>query len=109
MSKEGILSGGQYEVEALRSMADWYDCRELDISGESGDVVIATKYEGLVCKGILNLGSSDATVVFKTQNNQGSSVSFPLSAGAFSGKLPSIHTIVQSGTDDDLLLYFQKR
>lgn len=96
------------EAQNIASMADWDDVRELDISGEDDDVVIATAYPNMVCKGFKNLSSSSAaTVIFTTKSNPDVNVTFPLEAGEFSGKLPIIEKIIQTGTSDDLLLYFQ--
>lgn len=96
----------------LASMADWFTIKNLDISGEAGNVVISTKYPGLVCKQIGNVGTSDATVIVKYDNGLGAAGdddTFKLAANyGASGKLPPIHTIVKSGTSDDLRLYMQK-
>jgi hypothetical protein len=109
MSKEGNIGSNMKEsAQSIASMADWFDVRELDISGEAGNVVIATKYPTMVCKGFKNLSSSAAaTVIFTTKNNSEVSVTFPLDVGEFSGKLPQINSIVKAGTSDNILLYFQ--
>lgn len=103
---EGLLSNEDMPRN-IASMADWYDVKNLDISGESGDVVIATKYEGLLCKQIHNYGAGTATVIFTTERD--STVTIKIPTLQTSPKLPSIKSIIQSGTSDDLVLFFQKK
>ena len=103
---EGFLSNEDMPRN-IASMADWYDVQNLDISGESGDVVVATKYPGLLCKQIHNYGSGTATVIFTTVRD--STVTIKIPALQTSPKLPSIKSITKSGTSDDLVLFFQKK
>jgi hypothetical protein len=103
---EGLLNNEDMQRN-IASMADWYDVANLDIAGESGDVVIETKYPRLECKQIHNYGSGTATVIFTTKH--GSTVTIKIPTLQTSPKLPSIYSITKSGTSDDLVLFFQKR
>jgi hypothetical protein len=96
----------QTEADDLASMADWNDMQDLDISGEPTNVVIATKYPNLVLKSFHNHGSSAATILGTTQYNSTFTLVIPV--GGFSGKLPSVKTLTQSGTSDGLTLFFQR-
>lgn len=108
----GDLSPGAVEdyKRAIASMADFYDMKELDISGEDGDVVIETKYgAGYELKDIHNAGSGTATVKCKTYRSQSTTVTIKIPTLLRSGRLPNIHTLVKSGSSDDLVLFLQKR
>lgn len=111
--REGKLNGGASEAECLASIADWYLVYELDISGASGDIDLTEEggdYEGLVLKQVGNLSTTaNATVKFKQANDTSTTITLPIGIMGNTGKLPAIHTIVQTGTSDNLLLYFQKR
>lgn len=104
-------SNGEYTVRDhdgdIASMADWYDAKDLNISGEAGDVTVATKYSGLVLKGLHNHGAAAGTML--CTSSRGSSFSVTLPSGGFSGKLPQIATLTQSGSSDDFTLFFQKK
>lgn len=111
MGSEGNISSNmKTEAQNLASIADWYDIRKLDISKETGDVVIATKYPGMVCKRIMNLSDSGAaTIIFKTKTNSaGTAITMSLDSRGDTGKLPEVYSIVKAGTADNLLLWFQK-
>lgn len=107
---EGNLNAQSSDIDRdIASMADFWDMKELDISGESGDVVIATKYTGCVLKEIINEGGSVATVIVQTVRTPATSITLKIAAnGGRSGRLPSIYSITKSGSSDDLVLLLQK-
>ena len=107
VGQEGKISGGLPDSYQLASIADWYTCKQLDISGEAGNIVIKTKYSGLVCKAFLN--RSGSTVAVKVITTIGDTVHIPIAAYAQTSKQPPIKTIFKTGTSDSLTLYFQKR
>lgn len=106
--QDGLLEAGP--GRALSSIADFYDMKNLDISGEAGNVVIETKYgDGYELKEIHNNGSSVVTIILMTARTPATEITLKLAAYSRSGRLPKIHTIKQSGTGDDLLLFLQFR
>lgn len=110
-----VISDGDFRQtrvskdEAIVSSADWFNMHNLDIAGEAGDVVVATKWTGEVCKGFHNYGASTATIKVYTVQAPSTEITLSLSAGGFTGKLPAIETIVQSGTSDDLVVFTQRQ
>lgn len=110
----GSLHQGRIPPDmALAAGAFWYDMHELDISGETGDVICATKYPGEV---ISALGNNDTTNVLAvkvqtlTNAAAGGSDVVTLSIGPAStlGRVPPIYKIVQTGTGDGLIVYTHK-
>lgn len=113
-SQEGVtkdIPGTAVMFDATRqsaSMADWYTAKVLHISGESGNVVVATKYGSTYrLKDIYNNAGSTATVKFVCRNVSTDTVTMKIAEYGHSGKLPPILTIVQTGTSDSLVLFFQ--
>ncbi len=110
---DGNIQAGRSAEHCLRQMSRFYDCKALTISGESGDVVIATKYPGMDLVNIFNVAASAATVIFKTLASGGSAAAevttkiASYNCNAF--QLPPVYSLTKTGTSDSLILLFQKR
>jgi hypothetical protein len=109
-TREGTIGPAGYSMgECLQKMSGWYDWKELDISGETGNVTVATKYPQLSLTGILNNNADAATVIVRTVVTPGTSITLTIPANTPMYPIPPIATIIQSGTSDNLILMFQKR
>lgn len=113
---DGFLSrtGTESDGHDLASMADFYDMKALDISGEEGDVVIETKYgAGYELKEIRNNTAQAGDVILRTMREHladgTTDITMKLSAYQRSGRLPKIYSLTQTGTMDGLILFLQKR
>lgn len=110
----GVIGGsGDSMLQAAQSAADWDDT--LDITIGTDDVDLPSSYPTYLCKGIQNLGSSAATVKYRTRNDMAEAdqtMELP-NQGDFSGKQPILKTIRGSNNGSTsgatLKLYFQKR
>jgi hypothetical protein len=102
---------GENEVVAIQRMSSLYDMQLLNISGETDDVAIATRYPGMILVNIVNQSASDpATVIVKTAATPGTELSLKIGQyKCYPIKLPEIATIVKTGTSDTLVLCFQKQ
>lgn len=125
---EGALSGAnmQNANRAIASIADWYTCRNLSISGVASTYLVdigganyvdcTLLWTGYKVKGFGNQSSTAAaTAILHSVNDVNDGVAaatreFTISIGASqsSGKLPSIRYIKVSGTSDNLTVFLQK-
>lgn len=109
MGQNGDLpKGGNVADGELASIADWYNCVNLDIAALA-DIVVGTTYAGYDLKRIHNNGSSTVKITFSTVRDPATEIVIDLAAYGDTGRLPLVHTIFKTGTGDDLLLFLQKR
>jgi hypothetical protein len=106
---QGLWNNGYNADMSLRLMSSWYDWTELDISGESTNVTVSTKYPTLALRGVYNNNATAATMIIKTVVAPTVSISLVIPAYTALYPLPPIATIVKSGSSDNLILMFQKR
>jgi len=109
---EGELDGLKMVEECIRSSADWYDIRSIEIGASTDEeIAIATVFgAGTVCKQILNTTNADGVVLVKTRANGANGfVSLPVKAGIPSGKLPAITHIKKTGSMAGVVIRFLQR
>lgn len=97
------------EAQSLAAISGVHHVELLNMSTEAGNVVVATKWPGSICRFFKNAhASAEATVIFTDKVAPTAEIPFPLDAKEFSGLLSEIHTFVQTGTSDNILVYLQK-
>jgi len=115
----GIIDGSpsvppQSEVQNLRSVADWGDCDDMDISDSAGNITVATNpffahptNTNLtpLLKGIYNNTDAAVAVVFTLASGRSLTLNIP--ASGWSGKLPLVATLTKAGTSDGLVFFWQ--
>jgi len=98
----------------LRSVADWGDMDDMNISDSAGNLTVATNpfYKHPtdptlvpLLKAFYNNSASAATVVVTTITGRTTTLKIP--AYGWSGKLPSIATVTKAGTSDSLTHFWQ--
>lgn len=105
----GLLQGSNEERNRA-SIADFYDMKALDVSGEAAAFIIETEYgDGYECKEIMNNTAAAVAIVLQTVRTPGTPITLNLNAYQRSGRLPKIYSITKAGTDDGLLLFIQRR
>lgn len=97
--------------QMLAQMANYNDSYPMSISTLSAyvtDGFLDTNAwkPGEYIYSIHNAGSAEATVIYK--NGEGTEVTLKLAQNQFTGKLPLIRYIKQSGTSDSLVVFTQK-
>lgn len=100
--------------QMLAQMSNFYDSYALSISGLSAPNIVAGSLDMNVWKPgeyiyqIHNAGTAEAVVIYKNGATSPENITIRLASGQFSGKLPGIRYIVQSGTSDSLVVFTQK-
>lgn len=107
---EGLITNGYQNLQQpTNSMADLYTMKQVIISGESGNIVVATKWPGLILKGFYN-PRRDSSVYIKCRTQVGDTLpKFSISTESVSMKLPPIDLVFKTGTSDTIYFIFQKR
>ena len=98
-------------AQKLEQMSCYYDSVGMNVSALSAHVTggyldINAWQPGQLVAQIHNAGSAEATVIYK--NGAGVDVTIKLAQNQFTGKLPYIQYIKQSGTSDSLVVFTQK-
>ena len=94
--------------EAMNSAADWYTMAQVHISGESSDIVVATKWSGRILKGFYN-PRRDSSIYIKCRTQQLDTCIISVPAESFTAKLPPMDIVFKTGTSDSAYYMFQKR
>ncbi len=110
---EGVLNGSpavpaQNGDESRRSSADWYNGREINISDSTADTLTmsAAVAPGARVKQIINNSGSVATVKLRFRVNS-TFHTLKIPAYGTTGKIPSVYSIMKSGSSDSLFLLWQ--
>lgn len=105
-----ILNPWGTAVQMLAQMSNYNDSYPMSISTLSAYVTggyldMNAWKPGERVYSIHNAGSAEATVIY--QNGAGTDVTLKLAQNQFTGKLPKIRYIKQSGTSDSLVVFTQ--
>ena len=99
--------GGETQEQALRSMADLYTMKLVNISAESGDIVVATKWPNYIVKGFYN-PTRGSSLYVKCRTQQLDTVTISIPAESWTPKLPPMDIIFKTGTNDSVMYLFQR-
>lgn len=111
-SKGGNIASPWGDIhEKLEQMSCYYDSFPMSVSGlgayvTDGYLDMNAWKEGQLIAQIHNAGSAEATVIYR--NYEGTDVTLKLAQNQFTGKLPYVQYIKQSGTSDSLTIFTQK-
>jgi hypothetical protein len=106
--KEGIIGNlGMTNDEATRSAADLYTTKMYKASAD-GNLVVATTYPGLLCKGFYN-NRRDSSVFITGISSVGDTTNWSIHPGETLWKLPIQAKFIAAACSDSIYLLMQKR
>jgi hypothetical protein len=100
---EGVVGDkGKNLDQSVRSTADWYTAKRLNMVAESGTITIATKWPGLILKGFRN-NSRDSSLTVKVIYDAGDTETLSIPSETTTNKLPVVAKVFKTGTTTDTL------
>jgi hypothetical protein len=104
---ESVFSGGEGKINgspvtlnaATNSIADLYTWKVICMSGESGNIVVQTKWPGFLLKGFLN--PQDSVIHIRCRTQQLDTGRIPVSIRSYIWKIPVIDVVFKTGTAVD--------